>query len=427
AGLAAATRLKRAGLAVRILEKDRDAGGTARSDTRAGYTFDRGIHGLYSSDTEVIAELSSSSRSEVIRFPLNIADYWHGYKGPHPAQSALSCYPEAVSIVIADEMLGRLNITQAAQDRDDETHRTGTYEDWCLYHFGPTFSAEFLFPYARKFWTVEPHELTTDWTGKRVPIPTREQLLAVHEGPVVPYEHYVREVLYPQSGGFGSFFFGLANELRIDYACPSATVMPERRQVATALGELISYDALVSTIPLPSLVRQLTPSPTFVSDAANGLLATAGAFVNIGVSRLDLLDEHWLYVYDADIPFARVSSPSRWAHENAPDGAGSLQAEVYYRGRPPNAAELTSSCIAALRRMRILREADAILYCDVVFQPVATVIYDHRRNKAVDVLRRYCEDNGIHLAGRYSRWDHSLVDASMRQGWEAADAVLQAP
>jgi UDP-galactopyranose mutase len=66
------------------------------------------------------------------------------------------------------------------------------------------------------------------------------------------------------------------------------------------------YEQLISTMPLPVLIRAMGQEvPQNVREAAEGLRFTSVRCVNIGVERENLTEKHWIY-YLEDTVFHRV-------------------------------------------------------------------------------------------------------------------------
>lgn len=88
-------------------------------------------------------------------------------------------------------------------------------------------------------------------------------------------------------------------------------------------GEQYAYDRLISTMPLPEILPLVCDDETLLQDATQ-LEATSMALVSVGFCREIEPPALWFYVYDEDIPFARVHSPSMKSAWNAPKGKSSL-------------------------------------------------------------------------------------------------------
>ena len=195
-------------------------------------------------------------------------------------------------------------------------------------------------------------------------------------------------------------------------------------------GASAQYDALVSSIPLPCLVPMIAGVPQDVVAASRQLACSTCVLVNVGVDRADLSEGQITYVYDEDICFTRLSFPHMLSATNAPPGCGSIQAEVYfsskYRPLQQSTDSIIDQVIADLRRCKILREEDRILFRGAMTVQYANVIFDLDRAKALETVHGYLDDVGIHYCGRYGDWGYMWTDESFISGERAAEAALSA-
>jgi len=206
-------------------------------------------------------------------------------------------------------------------------------------------------------------------------------------------------------------------------------IAPSRHTLKLSDGSTLKYDSLITTMPLPALVRQMgSAAPAHIRAAALQLRNVSVRCVHIGVGREQLTDKHWIY-YPEDTVFHRIfvqgnASP----HCNPPGGFG-LTCEITYSPHKPlpcDGNELTELCIADCRRMGLFRPGDPILataQCDL---PYAYVVYDHGRARAVKEIREWLATQDIILAGRYSEWEYYNSDHAFLAGKKAADQVRKA-
>lgn len=421
AGIAAGQALADAGAPVEIFEARPYWGGHTHSEVVDGFTFDEGPHVSFTMDDRVKAAFARGA-GEVAELAVRTTNWFHGSWVPHPAQVHLyGLDPDLVTACIVD---------LAAAQEDDAP--VGTYADWCVRSFGRTFAERFPFVYTRKYWTVEAAEMATDWIGKRIYPPklaevVRGALDPGHEGEF----HYLTRVRYPATGGYQAFMRGMLRPgiLRLGTEITGLDLLD--RTLAFADGSDSEYDRLISTMPLPELIRAIRrPTiPSEVRAAADALLCTSLVLVDIAVRRPDLFDHQWFYVYDEDISFSRVHFPHMFAAANAPAGRGSIQAEIYHSRHRPLAsppASLPDRAVAELERLGILRPGD-VLWARQREVPYANVVFDHQRSAALAVIVPWLTEHGVELAGRYGEWGYHWTDDSTRSGWAAAARVLGAP
>ena len=141
-----------------VYEADGIAGGAVASDTIDGFTFDRGIHVLQTTNMEVVKLL------EELGVEFRIIDrsahiYAFGKYTAYPFQINSTNLPLDRRIQCVVSFLRR-----------GSNPEPSNYADWIYRSIGRGFAADaFLIPYSEKFWGVHPREMTFEWTGNRVP------------------------------------------------------------------------------------------------------------------------------------------------------------------------------------------------------------------------------------------------------------------
>jgi protoporphyrinogen oxidase len=194
-------------------------------------------------------------------------------------------------------------------------------------------------------------------------------------------------------------------------------------------GTVLPYEQLISTMPLPALIRIMgTEAPAEVRKAAAGLRHVSVRCVNIGVGRENLTEKHWIY-YPEDTVFHRIfvqgnASP----HCNPPGGFG-LTCEITYSEAKPlplDGDELIQRCIRDCHRVGFFQPEDPIWAANQVDMPIAYVVYDHDRARNVAVIRDWLSAQDIVLAGRYAEWEYYNSDHAFIAGKKAAEQVAEA-
>jgi UDP-galactopyranose mutase len=235
---------------------------------------------------------------------------------------------------------------------------------------------------------------------------------------------------YPLRGGFQALMDGWLPRLRGELRTGARVVRvsPRKHSVMLHNGEELRYQHLISTMPLPELVRQMGDEvPADIRRAVAELRHVSVRCVHLGIGRENLTDKHWIY-YPEDTVFHRIfvqgnASP----HCNPPGGFG-LTCEITYSPHKPLPAEgdaLVQRCIEDCHKVGLFTPEDPVwtaVQCDM---PYAYVVYDHGRGAAVAHIREWLEDHDILLAGRYSEWEYYNSDHAFLAGKKAADRVQE--
>lgn len=420
AGFGAAHRLQQEGITPVMYEKNAYYGGhTTSFHHEPGFVFDVGPHISFTKD-ERIQELFADSVDQLYEaVNINLNNYWRGHWPQHPVQLHLHGLPEDVVIkVIADFV----------EERQKPERPIKNYDDWLVSSFGSTFAELFPKQYARKYHLTSAENMSTDWLGPRIYRPTLEEVLRGAICKTAPNVHYITHFRYPKKGGFASYLrnFVPLGKIKLDHEVVS--IQPKIRQLEFANGVRTGYDALISSVPLPDLIRAIKGVPRDVIAAARQLACSSCVLVNIGVNREDISSAHMTYFYDDDICFTRLSFPHMLSKSNVPNGMGSIQAEIYfsdkYRPFTGSAEDWIAPTIADLRRCGLLRENDRIEFSTAMYMPYANIIFDLDRADALKTVHGYLDDIGIFYCGRYGDWGYMWTDESFKSGEAAAEAAL---
>ena len=179
------------------------------------------------------------------------------------------------------------------------------------------------------------------------------------------------------------------------------------------------YDELISSIPL-NILPYLLSSPQEILDCASKLEATSIAIVSLGFNKPTIAKKLWFYVYDEDILFARVYSPSKKSPHNAPQGTSSLQAEIYFSKFKPldsmiDRSKILEHTINCFIKMGICKRED-IIASDVRIIKYGNVIFNKDMHKNRKKILDYIESLGIYTIGRFGKWEYLWSDESFLSG-----------
>lgn len=406
AGISAGYHLALNGSEHIIYEKNGDWGGLCNNfiiDEK--YRFDYFIH-LSFTKSQYVKDLFSASSNYYSHKP-NPTNYYFGHWLKHPAQFSL--YPlsaqEKVKIIsdFIQKKTGR---------------RNKDYRDWLRLQFGDYFSANFPERYTKKYWTTKPENLSTDWLGARFNIPSLEDILrGAFEDHNENY-YYAKEMRYPKKGGYKQFLSGMVEKTNLNLNKEIVLINPKYSIIEFSDGKKVHYDQLISSIPLPTMIKMIKDAPKNVVEASMALAWTSGQLVSFGFNNPDIPKNLWFYIYDEDIYPSRAYSPSLKSPDNVPKGKSSLQYETYYSKYLPkklSGGALIEHIIKKSGIMDVFRKDD-VEVVDYREVPYANVIFDFNRKKAVTIVHRYLDDIGIKYIGRFGEWDYLWSDQSLLSG-----------
>ena len=117
---------------------------------------------------------------------------------------------------------------------------------------------------------------------------------------------------------------------------------------------------MIYTLPLSELAA-LATVPARVRKACGALRYQGICCVNIGVDRPDVSDKHWVYFYEDEFPFHRLSFPGNFTRENVPPGKSSISMEVAFSdARPLDRERVVEESVEALTKAGILKNDERI-------------------------------------------------------------------
>lgn len=420
AGFGAAYRLHQDGVIPQMFDKNTYYGGhTTSFRYESGFVFDVGPHISFTKDSRIQELFADSVDQRFETIPIKLNNYWKGYWPLHPVQLHLHGLPEDLIVKV---------ISDFVEERGAPERPVKNYADWLYASFGNTFAETFPMQYTRKYHLTTAENMSTDWLGPRIYRPSLEEVLRGALSPAAPQVHYITHFRYPTDGGFMRYlnkFVPLGN-LKLNHHLVS--IDHRARELKFSNGVVAPYDSLVSSVPLPDMIRMIDGAPQDVVDASKRLACSTCVLVNIGVNRADLSQAHMSYFYDEDICFTRLGFPHMLTALNAPPGTGSIQAEVYFsdKYRPLTGApeDWIEPVIKDLHRSGVLREDDKILSSKAMLLPYANIIFDLERADALKTVHGYLDDLGIAYCGRYGDWGYMWTDESFMSGELAAERAL---
>ena len=398
-----------------VYEADGRFGGIANSDAKDGFIFDRGIHILQTRNPRIL-QLLSDLGVELRQHDRRAFIHSHGTFTPYPFQVNTAGMPIGLRARCVWSYLRR-----------DRGMKVANYEDWMYANIGRGFAETFLIPYSEKFWGVHPREMTHDWTGNRVP---STSALHVLRGAVWSRQTAVgtnATFRYPARGGYGAITTALQSRAGPLHGGHRACAVDlARRVVRFEGGRAVRYERLISTIPLPLLVRLCGDVPPEVAQASAKLRNNSIRVVNLGIARPNVTDWHWVHFPGRETSFFRMSFPHNLSHDVVPPGMSSISVEVSYKqGERIDDAELAARVTRELVGVGLLRTSDRVTHVASHDIPYGYCIYDFHRRAAVRLLREWLLSHGVITAGRYGLWTYFWSDETMMSGLQAGEKALR--
>lgn len=310
-----------------------------------------------------------------------------------------------------------------------------TFKDWILSKFGSGIADVFMFPYNFKVWAHEPSAMNATWVGERVAPTDLRKILKnlVYQtddrawGPNNTFR-------FPKRGGTGAIWRACAARLpdkRQVYNAGVTSIDLAKRTLTLSNGQTLTYDRLISTIPLTELIKVSSRSDLLPA-AQRGLLSSSSNIVGLGMKGQPpetLRTKNWIYFPEANCPFYRVTVFSNYAEANVPTPGStwSLMCEVSESARRPiDQRSLVDSVIDGAVATGLLEDPRQIVsrwsYRASYGYPVPGL----ERDEALAQILPEFEQFGVHSRGRFGLWRYEVSnqDHSFMQGVEIVERIL---
>lgn len=386
-GLAAAHALIDAGCSpaeIAVLEQQQVAGGLCRSETVDGAPLD--IGGGHFLDVK---------RKEVLDFVFRFMprEEWNlfervskirirGTEIDHPLEANLWQLPVETQADFLE------SIAEAGCVRGEPMPES--FAEWIRWKLGERIAEEYMLPYNRKIWSMDPDRLGTYWLYKLPNVSFRETLLSCLEGKPMGALPAHGTFLYPKNFGYGEVWRRMGKALgdSLVMNCPVEHVDLATR---TVNGQWRAK-TIISTIPWT-----LWPGYCRLPDdilAAVAELKNAPIDVDYYPETLDN-KAHWIYEPDETIAHHRlllranfaIGSRGYWTETNA--------------ARSP--------------------ETEGTRFHNEFAYPVNTL----GKPEAVRKILAWARGHGIVGLGRWGRWEHMNSDVAVAEALQMAAELNQ--
>lgn len=414
-GLSAAYNLKED---YEIFEKEEKAGGLCRSLTINDFIFDYGPHILFPKD-EYTKGLIKQLLNRNLHFQKREAYIYHKLYDVYtrfPFQSHLYSLPIPV---VKDCILGFFN----ALKKTDEKPRD--YDEWINWNFGEGIAKHLMTPYAKKIWTVHPSKMNFEWVWNRVPRLTLEELLegALHDS--TKLFGFNKEFWYPFHGGIEALPNAFLSEIKnVNLRMEVRKIYLKKKCVEFNNNKKVFFEKLISTLPLPEVIKYIDDVPGEVKRASQALENNSVYCVNLGIEREGISPYHYVYFYEPDFLFHRISYPMNFSTHTTPDKCSSVSTEISYsKYKKVSRENITERVVEDLIKAKILFPDDKIMVSDVADIKYAYIIYDKNHRKNVDKIHNFLRKNNVFPCGRFGEWEYFNMDHAINSGKKTAEEI----
>lgn len=391
-----------------IFEKESVAGGLCKSFKDGEFTFDYSGHFIHIKDKKIKDFLEKILGKKLLTVKRNAVIYFRGREIPFPFQANLYYLGEKEKQECIKGIKNRKNV---------KIYDDMPFIDWSKAMFGDGITKYFMQPYNQKLWSYDLKKLTAAWTAPFVPKPSAESIIeAAYKKNDVKYG-YNSEFYYPPEKGCGAVVEALFKKIKHSVLTDVKTEKIDwENKTVYAGGRKYFYDNLISTQPLPELIKHLQNPPQNILNCLKNLSSSSVRCVNIGIKYKKELPKliqgkHWIYFPDKEYPFYRVGIYSNACSKLAPEKSYSLYVEFSDADN-----KYDSKCedtVKYLKKAGIMNTDDEIKAVSVVDMPCAYVIFDKKRKRTLEVINDFLNKNNIYTTGRYGAWEYSFIEKNI--------------
>jgi len=411
-GLSIAYYLKEKNIDFTIIEREKNPGGLCSNINIDGYTFNYTGHFLHCK-TSYVRNLARKLIPDIKTIKRNSYIYLNKRIIPYPIQSNRKYLPPKSRI---KSLLGYFLRSKKKPEN---------LEDWFIYNFGRELYNIFFLPYNEKLWRYPLKDISPDFLASYVPRTSPDSSEETIE--------YNAEFLYPEKG-IGDLISSFSRGIDIFHGTVKKV---DKNYVYFDAGE-IKYDNLISTIPLPELLKMFSINGKKFESRDGDLVWNSVLCINIGIkgeiSFGNLVEKtkkdnfnpsefHWIYFPETKFPFYRIGSLSNVSSGLAPDDHSSIWIEISYRENKPDKS-INDDVIKALVKIGLFKE-EAIEHVSFLDIPYAYPIYNKNREKILEEIKDFLKKYNITLAGRFGNWEYSYMEESIMEGRRIALELCQ--
>lgn len=375
---------------VQVLERKADAGGIARTRTVDLISYHLvGGHCFNSKHKDVMDwvfnevmpadQWNKITRSAVIKFK--------GQEISYPIEFAIK------EIFAFDKALA-YNITRDFLVSDDDG-KYANLEQWFRRKFGNTLAEEYFIPYNTKIWNCKPVEMNPAWVEGKLPVPNKfnffESLIDKAQDKMPHSEFY-----YPKSNNQNTFLEALSNNLDIAYNLEVESICYSPLSKQWLINNELSYDLVISTLPMDVLPHLIDGCPDYVKEAAGRLK----------------------YNKVSNVLWESKPTAHTWTY--IPDGSSIFHRYIHIGNffRPVKNVTITEAIgEKTYDEMVESGKKDSFLIkpLDYHVSDHAYVVFDEHYHASTETIKEYLTGIGIYTLGRFGEWQYYNMDVCIKK------------
>jgi len=315
---------------------------------------------------------------------------------------------------------------------------TSTFEGWVTSRFGSRLYEIFFKTYSEKLWGIKCTELDSDFASQRI---KKLSLFEAVKNALAfrgsnRHATLVDQFAYPVNGT-GSVYAKMMDKItarggKVHLGTPVEKVVTagnNAQAIRLENGQEISYDHIISTMPLTLLAERLGTMPEALTRKVQALKFRNTILVYLQVDRTDLFPDQWLYIHDAEVETGRITNFRNWVPQLYGDRQQSVLCLEYWCNFEDERWSNDDATLRALARKEIakigLAAEKEILDAYVFRIPRCYPVYFSGYQEMLKPVQEFLgKINNLHVIGRYGAYKYNNQDHSILMGMLAAENIL---
>ncbi len=190
-------------------------------------------------------------------------------------------------------------------------------------------------------------------------------------------------------------------------------------------GVVKEYENLISTIPLPELLKKIEVIQDNISQLIPKLKYNSVHCMNLCLNKINNHNFHWLYFPQWDIPFSRLFFSSNFSNNNSPKGKSTCSALVTYNPESKfDPLKFERQSIQSLIELGFLKnesEIEKSIPLNIKYGfPLPTIgLLD-----CLEIIQCFLKENNIYSIGRYGEWKYAGIEHAIEDGKKIANHLI---
>lgn len=404
-----------------ILEKNSYAGGLSASFTdKDGFIWDIGGHVIHEKNKLFNSFTKKILKHNVIKQKRKAYIYFRNKLIPYPFQNNIAFLPEKekdeclIGLIKAQKIQSTLRLVRRCSRQVRSGQASKNFREWLSLNFGTGIAQHFIIPQNQKSWQYPLNKMGAMWLNNRVSFPSIDKIkktCQLKNPKIIDWGSH-QKFAYPTCGGIGQLWNKTAELLKnnirfktkllkINFFCKYILV----RQQGSVLTRKISFDQLVSTIPLRELI-ETSDAPAGIKLSAKQLKHNSGLIIGLGFNKKPFKHNwHWIYFPQKIYPFFRICLTSNFGPQVPPQkDFSSFVIEISWRNTRPIKEKVLRLVI---KQVNDLFFANANLKPTAIFYQLIPYYYPIPtldRDLILAKLNSFLKNKSVYSMGRFGSW-----------------------